>query len=130
MRLKNDNFSVRWTGKIYFNETTAYSLYIHGDDGAKVWIDDELIYDQWHPAHPLQVIKFYQKGLHDIRIEYRDLLMFLAELPASGGRPSPPPICIIVPNGHMQRTSPRAIIRSMSGRRTCWATSVLLQPST
>ena len=73
MRLKNDNFSVRWTGKIYFNETTAYSLYIHGDDGAKVWIDDELIYDQWHPAHPLQVIKFYQKGLHDIRIEYRDL---------------------------------------------------------
>jgi hypothetical protein len=72
--LDGDNFSVRWVGKILLEETTTYTFFIHADDGAKVWIDEELIYDEWRPPHPYQVIRFYDSGLHDIRIDYRDEL--------------------------------------------------------
>jgi len=30
----------------------AHTLYIFSDDGAKVWMDGELVYDQWAPSYP------------------------------------------------------------------------------
>jgi hypothetical protein len=71
--MSGENFSIRWVGRIYAPETNTYTFYIYADDGAKVWIDDELIYDEWKPSIPKQVIHLYQKGYHDIKIEYRDV---------------------------------------------------------
>lgn len=42
-----DDFSVRWSGQIegQFNET--YTLSIQSDDGARVWLNDNLVIDAW-----------------------------------------------------------------------------------
>ncbi|PSJ37666.1 PA14 domain-containing protein [Allosphingosinicella deserti] len=42
-----DKFSARWTGEIapLFSET--YSFHVTGDDGVRLWIDDQLIVNGW-----------------------------------------------------------------------------------
>jgi hypothetical protein len=44
--LPTDYFSVRWTRTAYFNAGT-YEFCVTVDDGARVWIDGQLIIDQW-----------------------------------------------------------------------------------
>lgn len=44
-----DSFSVRWQHTRYFN-TGTYRFYARGDDGVRVWLDNQLIIDQWHDA--------------------------------------------------------------------------------
>ena len=44
------DFSVRWTGFFEFAGGT-YRFTITCDDGARVWVDDVLIIDQWHDHH-------------------------------------------------------------------------------
>ncbi len=46
-RLPNDNFSVRWTRNIDF-EAGLYRFFVRADDGVRVYLDDELILDEWH----------------------------------------------------------------------------------
>lgn len=70
--LSKDNFSVRWTGKLLAPQTDTYTLYITTDDGAKIWIDGKLIYDEWRLGHGKQVLQYMDAGQHDIRIEFRD----------------------------------------------------------
>ena len=42
-----DSFSVRWSGFIRVPETGRYTFYVKSDDGARVWIDGELVFDYW-----------------------------------------------------------------------------------
>lgn len=46
-------FSVRWTGKIVAPISGTYSFAALIDDGARLWIDDQLIIDDWD-HHPPQ----------------------------------------------------------------------------
>ncbi|MEM9545659.1 MAG: PA14 domain-containing protein [Bacteroidota bacterium] len=39
--------SIRWTGKLTTAKTGTYSFSAQVDDGIRVWIDNELIIDQW-----------------------------------------------------------------------------------
>jgi len=39
-------FSIRWTGQIAAPKTETYTFYLWTDDGAHLWIDGQLIYDQ------------------------------------------------------------------------------------
>jgi hypothetical protein len=42
-----DDFSVRWTGKVTPPSTGNYTFYIYAYDGARVWVNDQLIIDDW-----------------------------------------------------------------------------------
>ncbi|MEZ4700234.1 MAG: PA14 domain-containing protein [Rhodothermales bacterium] len=47
-RLTEDNFSVRWTGYIQPEHSENYTFTVAADDGARVWIGDELVVDSWN----------------------------------------------------------------------------------
>jgi len=46
-----DYFSVRWAGQINVTDDSWYTLYLTSDDGARLYVDDKLIVDDWSPAH-------------------------------------------------------------------------------
>jgi YD repeat-containing protein len=72
-----DNLSVRWTGKIktvHTNGSQAYTFYADADDGMRVWIDGQLIIDDWSGSNPTQATVTLAAGLHDIRVEYREAI--------------------------------------------------------
>jgi hypothetical protein len=66
-----DNFSARWTRAFTF-ESRAYRFSIQADDGARVFVDDNLIINEWHPATPLTYIADVNlaAGPHVIRVEF------------------------------------------------------------
>jgi beta-glucosidase len=41
------NYSARWTGYYTPRESRAYTFSIAGDDGYRLWVDDQLVIDQW-----------------------------------------------------------------------------------
>lgn len=43
----SDRFSVRWTGKIIPPETRVYSLGTRTDDGARLYLDNKLLFEDW-----------------------------------------------------------------------------------
>ncbi|UCD53372.1 MAG: hypothetical protein JSW27_12125, partial [Phycisphaerales bacterium] len=45
--LPSDNFAVRWTGEIEAQHTEAYKLTTGSDDGVRVWLNGELIIENW-----------------------------------------------------------------------------------
>jgi len=42
-----DNFSVRWTGFIEPRYSELYTFYLKADNGKKLWINGELLVDEW-----------------------------------------------------------------------------------
>jgi hypothetical protein len=42
-----DTFSIRWTGEIRAPKTEAFTFYSLVDDGARVWVDGQLISERW-----------------------------------------------------------------------------------
>jgi len=63
-----DHYSVRWSGYIKMDATAEYILAIVGDDGMRLWLDDQLLLDAWYPhgamkraaAVRLQKGRYYQ----------------------------------------------------------------------
>jgi hypothetical protein len=45
--VKTDTFSTRWTGQIQPRYSGTYTFYITSDNGRRVWVDNQLIIDQW-----------------------------------------------------------------------------------
>ncbi|MCF7220381.1 glycoside hydrolase family 31 protein [Marilutibacter chinensis] len=41
------NFSARWRGQIIAAEDGEHEIGVEGDDGFRVWLDDELVVDEW-----------------------------------------------------------------------------------
>jgi len=46
-----DNFSIRWTRTVNFAPGT-YRFYVTGDDGVRLYVDGQLVIDQWHDQAP------------------------------------------------------------------------------
>ena len=42
-----DNFSVRWTGVVRPLKTGTYKFKVNGDDGFRLWVNNQLVIDQW-----------------------------------------------------------------------------------
>ena len=54
----NDNgFMVRWTGTIEAPDSETYTFYIRTDDGAKLWLNNQLIADTWTYAQKWQATR-------------------------------------------------------------------------
>lgn len=48
-QLGAENFSVRWRGRLNPPATGTYTFSTVTDDGARLWVDDQLLVDQWIP---------------------------------------------------------------------------------
>jgi uncharacterized protein (UPF0332 family) len=67
-----DHVSIRWTGKIKIPKSGTYKFIIRSDDGARLWIDDNLVIDDWniHAAEDRGAKINLESRLHNIRVEY------------------------------------------------------------
>lgn len=88
--LPNDNFSARWTRTVHL-EGGTYRFYATADDGVRVWLDGELIIDEWREqgAATFSAERTVSGGNHDLRVEYFEArefasLHFWWELRGSG----------------------------------------------
>ncbi|MDX1906717.1 MAG: PQQ-dependent sugar dehydrogenase [Bacteroidia bacterium] len=48
-RLGNDQFLVRWTGKVQPPLSGVYTFYTSTDDGVRLWVNGQLLVDAWYP---------------------------------------------------------------------------------
>ncbi len=69
--LPHDDFSVRWTRRASFNGGT-YRFHVVMDDGARLWVDDNLVIDSWQDGSPRELTTDYGlvQGEHSLRVEY------------------------------------------------------------
>lgn len=69
--INSDNFSVRWTRKLSFDDG-RYLFTVRTDDGVRLYIDDRLVIDQWkeRDGDKLTYEASLGKGTHKIRMEY------------------------------------------------------------
>ena len=76
-QIQPDHFSARWTREIHFPEN-VYTFFAHSDDGVRVWVDDQLIIDQWRSAtgQTFNGTLFLTEGNHTVRVEYYEDILF------------------------------------------------------
>jgi RNase P/RNase MRP subunit p29 len=65
-----DNFSVRWTRRLDF-EAKTYRFHVRVDDGVRLWVDGQLLIDQWHDGstRTYSAERTMTQGKHDVRVE-------------------------------------------------------------
>jgi uncharacterized protein YgiM (DUF1202 family) len=73
--LPNDDFSARWTRIVTFDAST-YHFTVEADDGVRVWLDGNLIIDEWHDTRPKTYATdvWISAGPHSLRVEYYEHL--------------------------------------------------------
>jgi hypothetical protein len=69
--LPDDGFSARWTRTAQF-EAATYRFHVVVDDGARLYVDDQLILDTWRDGASRQVTRDYAlaRGAHNLRAEF------------------------------------------------------------
>ncbi len=70
---KSTKFSVRWSGELLVPETGIYYLGFTGDDGYRVYLDGNLLFESWKdqaPASKKAGIKLVKDTRHTLIIEY------------------------------------------------------------
>jgi hypothetical protein len=69
--LSSDDFSVRWTRELKF-EDDIYRFSFLVDDGLRFWVDDRLVLDEWETGavRDVSVTLLMEKGKHDLRVEF------------------------------------------------------------
>lgn len=69
--LPADNFSARWTRNLSF-PAGYYRFWLLVDDGVRLWVDNQLIVDQWRDSSPTTYTAEAKlaEGTHQVRIEY------------------------------------------------------------
>jgi hypothetical protein len=72
-----DHFSARWTGTIGpIPGETPFHLAVTADDGVRVWIDDQLVVDQWHAEDSVTTeaaIELAPGSTHKLKVEYFEI---------------------------------------------------------
>ncbi len=70
-RVGPDDFSVRWTGRHWFDEGD-YTFVADADDGVRVWLDGEPVIDAWRDQATTTYTarRFVRGGEHVVRVEY------------------------------------------------------------
>ncbi len=69
-----DRFAVRWTGTLVPTSTGVHAFEFFADDGVRLWIDEDLVIDEWHANSggvPYTFERMLSAGArHAVRIEY------------------------------------------------------------
>ncbi len=73
--LGDDDYSARWTGQLVPPSSGDYGLTVSGDDGFRLYVDGQLVIDDWNERHGGSVTKVaslkLEKGrAYDLRLEY------------------------------------------------------------
>lgn len=71
--MPKERYSVRWTGVVCPDKTGEYEFLAGGDDGYRVYIDDQLVADEWKVGgfRTSRIAKTLQEGVnYKIRFEY------------------------------------------------------------
>ena len=75
--LNTDHYSVRWTGKFTATETGKYKIGLDGNDGFRLYINNQLLIDNWakQSYHTLLNDFVFEKNTqYDIRIEFYEAM--------------------------------------------------------
>ena len=87
--LPEDGFSARWTGELWL-PAGNYVYLLMVDDGARLWIDGQLVLDLWVPGEarrPFTEVHL-EEGLHGFRVEYYEVdLRAFIRLQGQAGNP-------------------------------------------
>lgn len=68
-----DTYSVRWTGQVQPARSETYTFTAAADDGARVWVDNLLVVDNWNnprAASNSGLINLQAGKKYDLRVEY------------------------------------------------------------
>lgn len=68
-----DVFTARWTGQVQPQFTESYTFHADTDDGVRLWVNDQLVIDEWEPqaaVHSSDPIALEAGRLYAIRMEY------------------------------------------------------------
>ena len=68
-----DTFSARWTGRLLAKTTEAYTLTTQSDDGIRVWLNGNLIINNWTnhaAAYNSATVNLSQGQFYTIKVEY------------------------------------------------------------
>jgi hypothetical protein len=68
-----DTFSVRWTGQVQPRLSGSYAFYTYSDDGVRLWINGQLLVDNWTdhgPTENANTINLNAGQLYDVRMEF------------------------------------------------------------
>jgi len=70
--LPENNFSVRWIGKIYIPADGDYKITTKSDGGVNLWIGKHHLISDWekHKTTEHEVELYLNKGMHNVRLEY------------------------------------------------------------
>ena len=72
-RVGSENFSIRWTGRLRVPKSGAYDIATRADDGTRLWLDGNLLVDDWSDHPPVTKSKRVNLKAgrdYDIRLEY------------------------------------------------------------
>ncbi|KAB8316563.1 hypothetical protein SD81_025625 [Tolypothrix campylonemoides VB511288] len=71
-----DGFSVRWKGMLNPPVDGEYTFSTYSDDGVRLWVDDQLIIDNWTPHSPTtnvsKPVKLFEGAKYPITLEFYD----------------------------------------------------------
>ena len=73
-RLNANHFSARWTGDVEPLRSGEITFHVSADDGARLWVGEELLVDQWHrgPVEAEGAITLTAGERVPLRLEYRE----------------------------------------------------------
>ena len=72
--IDDETFSVSWRGYLKLENDGQYDFYTTTDDGLRLWVDGDLIIDDWnnHASTERTAYKYLERGFHSIRLDYYD----------------------------------------------------------
>ncbi|MCX3263776.1 glycoside hydrolase family 3 protein [Pedobacter agri] len=74
-KLSKDQYSARWTGKLMAPKTGEFKIGLEGNDGFRLFINDQLAIDQWEKTsyHTRLIPYKFEKGReYTIRVEFQE----------------------------------------------------------
>jgi hypothetical protein len=74
--VRNDNFSIRWTGKLLAPQTGTYRFSFNSDDGVRMWVNDEPVLNEWGDRtgeFNSGPVELKQGEFANVRIEYQEI---------------------------------------------------------
>lgn len=72
-KVNSQHISIRWTGQLVPAVSGKYNITFTGDDGYRVWLDNELILESWQDQGPTMDFKYIElkaKQPYNLKIEY------------------------------------------------------------
>ena len=88
-----DHFSARWTRTLYFS-SGRYRFHVFHDDGARLWINGNLVINEWHSGRETHTVDVYLgAGQHSIKLEMYEIYGLAAAMLWWESLPTATPTC-------------------------------------